>query len=447
MQTFLRSLCRVLRWTLGLAAVLLFIFVAINAFDEDPSPVAKQLATPAPNPLKPEENLNLALMGFAGPSGTAPIAAGQAKVAEYEIALAAYVKDPKFDVSGIAPKDKGKLAFQGDVKFCRPLQYSCVARIEANKAEIEQLLVANRELYERYLGLHRLAGYYDTATPSVYLPIGYANPEVKQLFLANVALRAKANVPAGLKSALADLRDDVKTWRQVLIGDGSIISKMFAVASLHGDHAVLADIIADKDIDLTPAVSEIEAILGLINPADWKTGKMFVYEFRSGAGMLDNLNNPFFRKINATKNLSAESMRRLQELADTNPEAYFGARDAYQKWVRENMQEGLHYFYNPIGKILMEIAMPAYEQYPLRAYDGMALQRLVRLCYEIRSKNIDDKSIPSFIRENSQWAAHPVDGKPFTWDAQKREVAMQSLGGYTSKDRRFSFPVWNGAAK
>ena len=75
---------RVLRWTLGLAAVLLVIFVAINAFDEDPSPVAKQLATPAPNPLKPEENLYLALMGFAGPSGTVPIEAGQARVAEYE---------------------------------------------------------------------------------------------------------------------------------------------------------------------------------------------------------------------------------------------------------------------------------------------------------------------------------------------------------------------------
>jgi hypothetical protein len=463
-----------LRWTLGLAAVSLFLSVAINAFDEDLSPAAKRLATPAPNPLKPEENLYLALLGFEAPAGKSTIDAGRARVAEYERNLAASRQVPRGDFPGAERKGADKLAFRGEVNFCQPLVKSCAAEVATRKAEIARLLAENRELVGRYLGLHRLTGYYETATPSIYVLTAYPTKDVRQLFLASVALRAKSGAAAQQASALADLREDIKTWRRMLVGDGTIISEMVAVAALHGDHALIADLAADPRLNLAAASAEIESILQLVSAADWKIGKSFANEYRMGASIWEQIRagmgrvvwkgtdpelaeerwwdpyvdklGAYFLKVGATRNLNAEAMLQRRKMADADFKDYPAARDAYRKWVRNNMEFGLHYIYNPVGKLFLGLGTDSYDGYPLRAYDGMALQRLVRLCYEIRSKNVGDESIPSFIRDNSQWASHPVDGRPFTWDAQKREVALQPLGN-TPKDRRFSFPVWTAAPR
>ena len=82
----------------------------------------------------------------------------------------------------------------------------------------------------------------------------------------------------------------------------------------------------------------------------------------------------------------------------------------------------------------------------MRAYDGLAFQRLVRLGYEIRNQKVEDKAVPSFMQQHPQWASHPVDGRPFVWDETKREIAVQTLG-QQPEGRRFSIPVWHAAPR
>ncbi len=461
------------KWTIGVLCALVLLIIGINWFDEDLSPEAKALLIAPPNPYEPEENLYLALLGFDAKEGESPIAAGQARVATYEKEVVAVLKDPQY-VLQVFPdstwQKKEKLEFQGKVDFCRPLTKSCLADVEIHREEISRLLKANWELYRRYSRLHGLKGYYETATPSFYIMSPYAPSPVRQLYLANIALRTQSNTHLQRKAAIADLRNDINTWRRQLAGSGSLISKMLAVAYLQGDYALLADIIADRKLDLEGFSPEIRLAVELSDEDDWKIGILFTFEYRINAFWWDQMRvvkgkwlladsaseerglwerffdlimSPFL-KINATQNLQARVTAQLQKMADADPAEFFVARDVYRNWLRDHVEFGVHYVYNPTGKILMNVASTAYENYSLRAYDAAAFQRLVRLGYEIRNQKVEDKAVPMFMQQHPQWASHPVDGRPFVWDENKREIAVQTLG-QQPKDRRFSIPVWSAA--
>jgi hypothetical protein len=473
-STIWRRFLIVAKWTIGVLVVLGLLFIGINWFDEDLSPEAKALLIAPPNPYEPADNLYLALLGFDAKEGESPIAAAQAKVAVYEKETAAVRKDPQYALRLFpdAPwQNQEKLEFQGKVDFCLPLTKSCLAGVETHKTEIDRLLKANRELYRRYSRLPALKGYYETATPSFYIMIPYVPSPVRQLYLANIASRTRSSVRAERKGAITDLLADIRTWRLELSGSGSLISKMLAVAYLQGDYALLADVIADTKIDLEAFSPEIRSALEL-SEDDWKIGNLFVFEYRLGAFMWDQMRvtkgkwppadsasedegwrerffdqtSSLFIKINATQNLDAKIKTRLRKMADANPAEFFAARDVYRNWFRDNVEFGVHYAYNPFGKILLGTASSTYENYYLRAYDGAAYQRLVRLGYEIRSQRVEDKAVPSFMQQHPQWASHPVDGRPFVWDEKRREMTVQTLG-QQPKDRRFSIPVWSAAPR
>ena len=464
----------VAKWTIGGLVVLGLLFLGINWFDEDPSPEAKVLLIAPTNPYKPEENLYLALVGIDAKEGKSPIATAQERIAAYEKALPGALKDPPRTVDEFpdwAWKKTEKLEFQGKVDFCQPLTKSCLAGVEARRAEIDRLLKTNRELYRRYSRLHGMKGYHETATPSFYFMGAYVPPPVRQLYLANIALRVKSGARLQQKAAIGDLREDIRTWRRQLTGGGALISKMVAVAYLQGNYALLSDIVADSKIDLEDSSPEIRSALELPEDA-WRIGSLFAFEYRSNAFMWeqlrvakekqsmwdspsdergwwgrfsDQITWPFF-KVNATQNLDAKIKMHLQKMADADPAEFFVARDAYRTWLRDNIEFGVHYVYNPFGKIAMNVASHTYENYSLRAYDGAAFQRLVRLGYEIRNQKVEDKAVPSFMQRNPQWASHPVNGRPFVWDEKKREIVVQTLG-QQPEGRRFSVPVWRAAPR
>src|SRR5256885_12557297 len=58
--------------------------------------------------------------------------------------------------------------------------------------------------------------------------------------------------------------------------------------------------------------------------------------------------------------------------------------------------------YNPIGQILAAIPAQGLTGYAPRAWDGAALQRLVRLSYEIRRQGIEPAGIPAFLARRSE---------------------------------------------
>ena len=110
--------------------------------------------------------------------------------------------------------------------------------------------MSNQTLYQRYLSLHHLHGYYETARPSYLVPVISVPQQVRVLFLSDVANRVQTGTLQQQREALTDLQGDLQTWRSVLKGDGTLIGKMLAAAWLHGDLILLSDFIEDPSSDL-----------------------------------------------------------------------------------------------------------------------------------------------------------------------------------------------------
>jgi hypothetical protein len=419
MRQWLRILRRIVVW--GTLAVLgLFLAtLAINAFDESLSTEAKALLQAPPNHYMPEDNIYVALAGFDAP----------------------------------AP-----LQFKGAATTCPQQSASFFECVREHRSDYAALLNDNRELYQRYLALHRLSGYYETAQPAMVTPFHYPPTGVRNLFLAQVAVRAQSSDASQRQEGLDDLARDLKLWRRMLTGNGTLVAAMLSISSLQADYRLLSDLIADLHISI-PAQSEIFPLNS--NLKEWNIGPVFAGEFRAKSLMYEqirvfpsgwNLTESDHRwirgpmrlcrrveaqyfKLNATENLDAKLMNAMAAYAAAAP---LGARNPSEDFAG---LLSIRTLYNPIGRILLRIAAPAYGGYVPRAYDGAALERLVRLSWEIRRQQIEPSAIRDFMRQHPEWSTHPLGGTAFVWKPDLNEIAMQPVGEW-QPDRRFSVRIW-----
>lgn len=455
-----RIIGRILKWS-GLAAgalvllalVLFGMAYAINSHDEALTLQVQALLLQPPNPYSDQDNVYLALAGFDAPPGQSPTAAGQARIEHYNQNLDRALRAPPWEMRDVlGPEDPKRLEFIGNFDFSPPNTYwSDIAR---HRQQVEGLLTDNRELYERYRALHRQRGYFETARPSVAgLSVGVSSP-VRKLFLADVVLRMRNDDPNLQQEALADLQSDLRLWRAVLTGEGGLISKMVAMAYLHRDEAVLADMIADPHAPVPMGAAEAELIAPLFTLADWDLASAYRTEFRVQESMLqqlrdsveshrpvaeegtvhrwlDRISNHFF-KCNATENLFAQRALELMRAAAPGAKPQTPANPF---WT-------LTWIYNPGGKMLLFISAGTSPRYGARAWDEAAFQRLVRLSYEIRRQRIGPAGIPAFMREHPEWSTHPDDGRPFLWDEQEGVLRVQNRVAGSPPETAFLVQVW-----
>jgi len=274
------------KWLLGLFVALFLLVFLINTFDEDLAPGTRALLALPANQVADKDNLYLALMGFGAPSGQSILVAGQTRLNEYERNLEEIRKGR--DPTEVFPKpNPPALAYRGKVDFLQPLTSPVWRDVNGHQAEVEEMLKNNSELYARYLSLHGLSGYYDKATPSLYQEFGYVPKEIRSLFLADMALRLASRDAEQQKRAMVDLGKDIEIWRAMLLGEGSLISPMIAIANLQADFLLLADMLADQSLDVSAITAELDHAVTLFDLADWKIGKALAYEFRSTAFVLE----------------------------------------------------------------------------------------------------------------------------------------------------------------
>ena len=452
-----------------LAGVVLALFLGwlgINLFDEDLTPAARILLTLPPNPYSPENNMYVAMAGFDAPSHQSMIEAGRHRIETYNRALDTLLVNPDAGVAFSKKSEPNKLEFQGDIKAWAPLKSSIWSSAKAHHGEVTASRTANEELYQRYLALHELHGYFETARPSHLAPVVYVPQSVRTLFLADVATRVQTGTPQQQRAALGDLQRDLLLWKTVLKGNGTLISKMLAAAGLHADMLLLADLVGDLETDPALLAGEVRPLVIPFDITDWRISDAFAAEMRtidpvlrviplanspvvgssarpaSGWGRSWNVLQVQFFKLHATENLEAEQMEHLRALADANPTQFSEARDAYREWLEHRTQiASLRTLYNPVGKILVWIGSGVgYEDYTRRIYDIAAFQRLVFLAYEIRRQAIGAKDVPKFINDHTEWATHPIDAKPFHWDPGTSTLAVITTGKQQS-GRRFSITL------
>jgi len=461
----------------GLVLIALLLFAAawtLNLRDEPLTREAQTLLVSPPNPYKPEDNIYVALAGFDAPPGESLTAAGLAKIDRFNRQVDLASADPRPETRlGVATQDPGPhLEFKGDVGFCEPLAGSVWNDAPAHEADIARLLADNAELYQRYVDLHRRQGFYEVAHPSITAPPVYLSlVSIRKLFLADVALRLRSRRLRAQGAALADLTDDIRLWRAVLTGRGALISKMVAIAHLQGDYLLLGDMIADPQVPVPLATADADVVVPLFALGDWNIGSTFAEEFRAEAATLEELQRvsgvgspvperyagdillrswnrlesiagAHFFKVHATENLYARNATRLIASAAADPSALAARRRQSRESLPANgFSSTVLLSYNPIGKILAGIAVPAFADYAPRAWDGAALQRLVRLSYEIRRQAIEPAGIPGFLAWHPELSTHPGDGRPFLWDADKGELRVQTLARQPA-GRRFGVHIW-----
>jgi hypothetical protein len=470
---------RLLKWV-TLAAGSLFLLTLglctvaylINAHDEPLTPQAQALLQPPPNTLRPEDNIYLALEGLAAPPGQSVIAAGQARIGRFNDSIEAASRDPSgTTLHALHLRDPRGLEFRGDISFVQPLNASVWGAAARHQREIEKLLADNRELYQRYLELLPLRGYYETARPSPYAPTDFAAPgQLHRLFLAAVSLHVRSRFAGERTRALADLELDVQLWRTVFNGEGGLISKMVAATALQGDYLLLADMIGDPEVALPLGEQDADVLVPVFDPRSWDLGSAFAAEFRvncsilrqtaaqmsAGAGgtngpahrgvrewltRLDTRIERHFFKLNATENLFARQTARRMLIARDPGRWRSAPRELHDSlWEpRTTWAAGLSY--NPVGRILAAISDVTYDNYPLRVWDAAALQRLVRVSWEIRRQRVAAAEVPAFLGRQPD-CRHPADGRPFLFDAASGTLRVQTVAQQPA-ERRFSIPAWS----
>jgi hypothetical protein len=436
-----------------LALAIALTSFAVNCRDAPLNAEAKALLELPADPYLPGDNIYDSMAGFNAPTAQSVVTAGEARISEYNLAFDWKLAHPTDPAAYITNPDPNELKFGGTSDFCRSPPSSVWAETRNHRPDIAALLSANQELYQRYLGLHRLRGYHETARPSYLPPFFVVSQPVRCLFLADFANRFQTGSLQQQRAAIDDLSQDLRIWMAMLRGDGTLLSKMIAAASLHRDLMVLAELVTDPSSDMMLFEGEQAGVLTPFPTTDWNIGNAFGAEFRAMVPLFIQMTSKtwamsgtdearatwwqrlglafqmHFFKYNATENLSAGQMVQLTKLALSDPHGFSIAKEAYRAWLRENeTPHSPSVLFNPVGKILVSIAAPAYPDYLLRTYDVAAFQRLVYLVYQIRRQGIELSEIPKFIKQHPEWSTHPVDGTPFRWNPQSGELVVDPFG-------------------
>src|SRR5688500_18052894 len=264
-------------------------FFVVNAGDEELSAEAAQMLAVRQSPYATKDNLHVALAGLDAPQGESPISAGEKWLAEQDRIASLRSKERKAAYDKAEDERSHRLRMSGNFD-CRPAVLSCWKDVEARAPEHSASLAANAELYRRYLQLHAMPGYFDTARSSMGTVSMYVPPPLRTLFIEDIALRVqRARTAPERSAALAVLDSDIRTWRTVLTGEGNLVSKFVALFNLHADYALLADISGDSRVGLSTHLGEIEAIVSRMSPNDWKITGALDYEFRMLAAVFDDI--------------------------------------------------------------------------------------------------------------------------------------------------------------
>ncbi|MBV8784909.1 MAG: hypothetical protein JOZ67_12035 [Gammaproteobacteria bacterium] len=462
-----------MKWTgFGVLGLLLLVTLGygigfvINLHDAPLSAQARAFAQRAANPYPDQENIYVAFAGFAAPAGMSVWEAARPRIdRQRRSAQLSYG-----DIAGmqqILHEDDGqRLDFSGNIRFIDPNRGSVWSDAQVHRTEIDSLIAANAELYARYRALWSLGGYYEIYQSAFGVTPFYISGHIHRLFLAKAALDLRE--PAARAAALRDLNADLELWHRVLVGDGEIITKMIALAWVHGDLLLIADALADPSGPIDPNDPEVQRLVRLDAPQAFSLGSAFASEYRLSARMYaemaadvaagrqpmedaqpawrrtvdaaaQRLWAPFF-KLNDSLNRLAAGEARMAALSEPQPANF----EALKRWQEGSLPESLSgSWYNPIGKQLVGISLAGWVDYVPRTWDAAALQRAVRCAFEIRRAGLQPEGVPAFLAKHPELSRHPVSGKPFAWDPAARRLSVPTLARHA--DYRPWLPVWTGA--
>lgn len=436
----MRYLDKFLKW-LGFGLLLApFVWYLVFRFDEPLDPEV-QAALTAEVSVPEEENGYYTLLGMHAPAEVADVHAhGRDLVAQYRQALAA---DP--DLAAYQFPERA-LDFRGDqALLCKPQKSACLSQAAKSSRALDRLLEQNAVLLARYRALYRYPRFVETIPAHRSAPFAHYPIDARNLVLARIARDAARG---RLEPALDALAADTRYWRAVLADTRTLLTKVVAVASLHRNYELLAEIIAAAPI--TPAAEKrLQSMLAPLTPAErsmieplrWEFAAYGNYAKAIKAGVREGLEGPdngnatravlawlgdALVQENATRNLVYRHHMAVAALADV-PSTEFDARRAALE-EEYAFRLGWHYLYNPLGKFLFHVAQPEWPKYAARIHDLDGYIRLVRLQFELKRGRVRLPDVPNYLANAGASLNDPYTAHPMAWDPATKTLSFRGRG-------------------
>lgn len=420
-----------LKWTgVSIVAVVL-AFIAINLFDEGLAPQAATYGKPRTPKVPDPENGYFALLAMDASDGADGMAYARAWLDEARAAA----RDGRRSILPARVQAKRP-------DLCDPRENSCLAVVRENGGQIAQQLELFTEDLARYEALIALKRFEEVLDypfgPESDLPAYAPMARAQRAYLLRVALDFEAG---RVEDGIAALERELAWQRLFLTESRMLVSKMVAIASYWRDLMFVRNLLETKSAELAPFLPRLQVMLGPLDAAVLNLPRVVEVEFglvltaylkispdRTDIGQLVSWyfgGGALLYQPNATVN---HAYRYYSTLGNS----VFGARAhrVVSEW--KAFSESWHDLpwwrcvYNPIGKILLSVSMPVWDDYALRMHDLDALNCLVALRVELLASGVNPEQMAESIAASDRRFHDPYTLKAMRWDTAKKRLYFEA---------------------
>lgn len=414
-----------LKWLSASIIVAFLAFIAINLFDESLDPRAAAFGKPRPSTVPEAENGYFALLAIDAPQGADGMAYARAWLDETRAAAHERRRPLR------PPREQAKRPDP-----CDPIDRSCFTVVRENAGQIKgQLAMFAGDLarYEALVSSRRFEEVLD-------YPFGLESdfPSYASLARAQRAylLRAALDFEAGrVEKAMAALEREFAWQRLFLRESRLLVSKMVAARNYWRDLMFVRSLLETGSAKLAPELPRLQKMLRPLDEAVQSLSRVAETEFGFVGAAYSGIspNKDDIRQIvgwyvfgtallyqpKATMN---HAYRYYSKLGDVVLAAPAHRVLSESKAFSESWHDlpWWRYIYNPVGKMLMSVAMPAWEDYPLRMHDLDALNRLVALRVELLVSKATASQIAERVAASDRRFHDPYSRNPMTWDGERK---------------------------
>jgi len=425
---------------LALFILIVLVFIAINSIDRAPSPTALEFQQAWDNrkAVDDSENGYIYLAGFDAATDEEPEVVGKKR-----IQLSNDI------VKGIASNDQDLFraeykiedAFIKEVKTvfdqCATINKNCIEAVEKNKARIIEWSQAENVIGERYTQLISHSHWLELASLNNSVPFPNYGLVIKAQRFAFI--REFAALKSGETASFTELLDkDLLFWRTVLENTDVLIGKMIAITAIKNNflwtNYFLLSLNQNNRATAVPNVvqkkftnEELSIHRSFIGEWVFASNGYDGTKKMNSDKFLEKLNYKFLFKKQDTINGLAAALKKLIDeqnvsLAEfesiiAQKKAAIEQRDTQYNWFTYHIMNP----YNPVGKILLAVAAPAYDGYSARVKD-LEVFRLGLLASIAHMNNEPDA--------RAKYTS-PYKTKPFVINQKQRSITVNGLG----KDR------------
>ena len=421
-----------------LALPLVYIGVLHLLPDEELSPqAAAWLENDGVVPNK-EENSHYLLLGIEAPAGSSIREYGEARIEKIVQVESEGLQHDLYDDELYLPDGfdhDAQIEAVGMGGLCELSEGNC---LDAYHSDVEVLLTQgdNALLLERYRELSSLQHYQSVAPIGLYTPFPRYHLLIgaQRLRLASIG---SLFLDGGRSEALDELAADLRYARMLMVEADTLIVRMVAIKMMANDLHLYSQLLDQAD---GGAVIQAVAAIAPLSESERDFVGIFSGEFRfqaslfgqmvdipmgeltgSGEWALDYLLGLLPIRQNRMLNIVHAHSAKVIELSGLPPSRLEARFEQVTEELIMTPGPG-DYLYDPVGSVLLGIAVSDYSDYLLQHHNLDGLIRLVRLKGIIRAESVPAEGLDKYIAASAYASAYLQEDIPIRWDPEEQTL-------------------------